>query len=74
MLIVQSFETFNVAFLGINKYRRVGLRLCVGFMSGTPKGSPKVVLWRSRESSLQPLVATPGLQDIGLSPTPRRLH
>ena len=26
--------------------------LCVGFMRGTPKGSPKMVLWRSHESNL----------------------
>ena len=31
-------------------------KICVGFITGTPKGSPKVALWRSRESSLRPLV------------------
>ena len=31
-------------------------KICVGFITGTPKGSPKVVLWRSRESNLRPLV------------------
>ena len=36
--------------------------LCVYYMTGAPKGSPKVVLcgfmvlWRSRESNLRPLV------------------
>ena len=31
-------------------------KICVGFITGTPKGSPKVVLWRSQESNLRPLV------------------
>ena len=31
-------------------------KICVGFIRGTPKGSPKVALWRSRESNLRPLV------------------
>ena len=31
-------------------------KICVGFITRTPKGSPKVVLWRSRESNLRPLV------------------
>ena len=30
--------------------------LCVYYMTGAPEGSPKVVLWRSRESNLRPLV------------------
>ena len=30
--------------------------MCVYYMKGAPEGSPKVVLWRSRESNLQPLV------------------
>ena len=46
--IVPWKKTF-VAFL-------VGLRKCVGFKSGTPKGSPRVFLWRSQESNLRPLV------------------
>ena len=29
--------------------------LCVYYMTGAPEGSPKVVLWRSRESNLRPL-------------------
>ena len=44
--------------------------ICVFYyMTGTSEGSPKVVLWRRQE--IEP--ATPGLQGIGLSPTPRRL-
>ena len=50
--------------------------LCVYYMTGAPEGSPKVVLWRSRESNLRPLVyktynvglstvASPFLWDIG---------
>ena len=45
-----------VAFLGINQFRRVGLRFVLVFITDIPKGSPKVVLWRSRESNLRPLV------------------
>ena len=30
--------------------------MCVYYMTGAPKGSPKVVLWRSQESNLRPLV------------------
>ena len=60
---------FFVAFLGINQFCRVGLRFVLVFITGTPKGSPKVVLWRSRESNLRPLV----YKAWRLSPTPRRL-
>ena len=28
--------------------------MCVYYMTGVPEGSPKVVLWRSRESNLRP--------------------
>ena len=42
-----------------------GLRY-VFFITGTPKGSPKV-----EKPGIEP--STPGLQDIDLSPTPRRL-
>ena len=41
--------------------------LCVYCMTGTPEGSTK-----SGFMGIEP--ATPGLQDIGLSPIPRRLH
>ena len=30
--------------------------LCAYYMTGAPEGSPKVVLWSSRESNLRPLV------------------
>ena len=45
-----------VAVLGKNQFRLVGLRFVCWFYAGTPKGSPKVILWRSRESNLRPLV------------------
>ena len=53
-------------FLGINQLRRAGLRIVCCFVSGTPKGSPKVlmVLWSSRELNLCSLV-----YKTGLSPT-----
>ena len=46
-----------------------GMILCLVYDGSTQKAQPKVVLWRSRESNLRP----PGLQGIGLSPTPRQL-
>ena len=36
-----------VAFLSINQFRRVGLNFFVGFMTGTPRGSPLMFLRRS---------------------------
>ena len=39
-------------------------------MTGTPEGSTESGFME--KPGIQP--ATPGLQDIGLSPTPRRLH
>ena len=49
--------------------------LCVYYMTGAPEGSPKVVLCGFMVFMEKPGIepATPGLQDIGLSPTPRRL-
>ena len=44
--------------------------LCVYFMTGTPEGSTESGFME--EPGIEP--ATPGLQDIGLSPTQRRLH
>ena len=44
---------------GIPGYKPVPLgwlKVCVGFITGLPKGSPKLVLWRSRELNLRPLV------------------
>ena len=43
--------------------------LCVYYKTGTPKGSTESGLMEKPE--IEP--ATPGLQDIGLSPTPLRL-
>ena len=44
--------------------------LCVYYMTGTPEGSIKSGFME--KPGIEP--ATPGLQDIGLSPIPRRLH
>ena len=59
-------------FCGFPGYKSVQpewFKICVGFITGTPKGSPIVVFME--KPGIEP--ATPGLQDIGLSPTPRRL-
>ena len=50
-------KTFCGFSMGRNQYwaGRV-YDLCVYYMTGTPEGSPKVVLWRSWESNLRPLV------------------
>ena len=42
--------------------------LCVYFMTGTPEGSTESGFME--KPGIEP--ATPGLQDIGISPTPRR--
>ena len=43
--------------MGSNQYwGGVVYDMCVYYMTGAPEGSPKVVLWRSRESNLRPLV------------------
>ena len=59
-----------VAFLGINQFRRAGLRFVCWFYVGNTQ--------RLTESGFMEKpgieAVTPGLQDIGLSPTPRRLH
>ena len=44
--------------------------LCVYYMTGTPEGSTKSGFME--KPGIEP--ATPGLQDIGFSPIPRRLH
>ena len=44
--------------------------LCVYFMTGTPEGSTESGFMK--KPGIEP--ATPGLQDIGLSPIPRLLH
>ena len=57
--------------MGSNQYwagRVYGL--CVYYMTGTPEGSTKSGFME--KPGIEP--ATPGLQDIGLSPIPWRLH
>ena len=44
--------------------------LCVYYMTGTPEGSTESGFME--KPGIEP--ATPGLKDIGLSPTPRRLY
>ena len=44
--------------------------LCVYFMTGTPESSTESGFME--KPGIEP--ATPGLQDIGLSPIPRLLH
>ena len=51
--------TTAASFFGFPGYKPVlpgWFKICVGLLTGTPTGSPKVVLWRSRESNLRPLV------------------
>ena len=74
-------------FLGCTSTGRVGLCFLLFYVQELPKAQPAVVLvlkrLRRRDNSLKshptdwekPGIepATPGLQDIGLSPTPRRL-
>ena len=40
----------------VTSFARLVYDLCVDFMTGTPKGSPKAVLWRSWEPNLRPLM------------------
>ena len=51
--------------MGSNQY---WAGLCVYFMTGTPEGSTESGFME--KPGIEP--ATPGLQHIGLSPTPRR--
>ena len=64
-------KTFCGFSMGSSQYgtRRV-YDLFVYFMTGTPEASTESDFME--KLGIQP--ATPGLQDIGLSPTPRRLH
>ena len=78
---------FVAVFLGCTSTGRVGLCFLWFFVQELPKAQPAVVLvlkrLRRRDNGLKshptdwekPGIepATPGLQDIGLSPTPRRL-
>ena len=58
-----------VAFLGINEFRRVGLRLVCWFYDRNTQRLTESGLME--KPGIKP--ATSGLQGIGLSPTPRRL-
>ena len=68
---VTSGKTFCGFSMGSNQYwaGRV-YDLCFYFMTGTPEGLNESGLME--KPGIEP--AIPGLQDIGLSPTPRRLH
>ena len=59
-----------VAFLGINQFRQVGLRFVCWFYDGDTQGLSESGFMK--KPGIKP--ATPGLQDIGLSPTPRQLQ
>ena len=79
---------FVAVFLGCTSTGRVGLYYLWFYVQELPKAHPAVVLVLKRlrrrgnglkshptdweKPGIEP--ATPGLQDIGLSPTPRRLH
>ena len=82
-----SSSSFVAVFLGCTSTGRVGLCFLWFFVQELPKAQPAVVLVLKRlrrrgnglkshptdweKPGIEP--ATPGLQDIGLSPTPRRL-
>ena len=84
---VQYLLLFVAVFLGCTSTGRVGLCFLWFYVQELPKAQPAVVLvlkrLRRRGNGLKshPTVwekpeiepAIPGLQDIGLSPTPRRL-
>ena len=79
---------FVAMFLGCTSTGRVGLCFLWFYVQELPKAQPAVVLVLKRlrrrgnglkshptdweKPGIEP--ATPGLQDIGLSPTPRQLH
>ena len=57
---LQGIDLSPTPFCAITGYKPVPpgkfkMCVCIDFMSGTPKGSRKVVLWRSRESNLRRL-------------------
>ena len=58
-----------MAFLGISKFRCVGLRFVCWFYDGNTQRLTESGFME--KPGIKP--ATPGLQDIGLSPTPQRL-
>ena len=79
---------FVAVFLGCTSTGRVGLCFLWFYVQELPKAQPAVVMVLKRlrgrgngfkshptdweKPGIKP--ATPGLQDIGLSPTPQRLH
>ena len=64
-------QTYCGFSMGSNQYWAGNVcDLCVYFMTGTPEGSTESGC--IEKPGIEP--ATPGLQVIGLSPTPRRLH
>ena len=64
-------KTFCGVSMGSNQYWAWRVYdLCVYFKTGTPEGSTESGFMQ--KPGIEP--ATPGLKDIGLSPTPRRLH
>ena len=67
---VQTNKKLFVAFLGINQFRRVGLRYVCWFYVGNTQRLTKSRFMEKPE--IEP--ATPGLQDIGLFPIPRHLQ
>ena len=85
--IYRLFLLFVAVFLGCTSTGRVGLCFLWFYVQELPKAQPAVVLVLKRlrrrgnglkshptdweKPGIEP--ATPGLQDIGLSPTPRRL-
>ena len=86
-IIYLSINVFVAVFLGCTSTGRVGLCFLCFYVQELPKAQPAVVLvlkrLRRRGNGLKshptdwekPKIepATPALQDIGLSPTPRRL-
>ena len=69
--MIQEKKTFCGFSMGRNQYWAGRVHdLCVYFTTGTPEGSTESVFMEKPE--IQP--GTPGLQDIGLSPTPRWLN
>ena len=62
---VTRYPSNPKTFCGFPGYKPVPLgwfKICVGFITGTPKGSPKVVFME--KPGIEP--ATPGLQGIAL--------
>ena len=85
--ILNEYFLFVAVFLGCTSTGRMGLGFLWFYVQELPKAQPAVVLVLKRlrrrgnglkshptdweKPGIEP--ATPGLQDIGLSPTPRRL-